>query len=121
MDAAADEIARELVHLHEDSYGRPSSNLQVAIHHDFVAVVMEFELTEAERALVDSGNGDAVRTTREEFADAITAVYEAIVERATGRRVEGFASRVALGVDPPWSADVFRLGPVAEAQEALSE
>jgi uncharacterized protein YbcI len=119
--AAAQEIARELLRVHEDSFGRTASNPAVAIHEGFIAVVMEVELSGAEQTLLRHGHGPAVRRTREEFAQAIAAVYESIVERATGRRVESFASRLALEDEPPWSADVFRLGPRLEGAEALAE
>jgi uncharacterized protein YbcI len=107
-DRIAQEIAREIASVHEDSYGRPASNLQVAIHEGFVAVIAEVELTPAEAALARAGNTEAVRTTRESFAEAIGAVYEAIVERATGRRVASFASRLALSGERPWSAELLQ-------------
>jgi uncharacterized protein YbcI len=121
LDAMEDEIARELMRVHEDAFERPASNLQVAIHEAFVAVVMEVTLTPAEEALARAGSGEVVRTTREEFAHAIRPVYEAIVERATGRRVEAFASRVAIEPELPWGADIFLLAPPAEEAEALAE
>jgi len=121
LDGAADEIAREMVRVHEDSFGRPATNPQVAIHDGFVAVVMEVQLTPAEEALARAGQVDAVRTTREEFAHAIRVIYEAIIERATGRRVEAFASRVAVEPERPWAADIFLLAPSDGGAEALTE
>ena len=110
-DWVTDEISREIARIHEDNFGLRASNPRVAVHDDFVAVVMEVELTPAEEALARSGNGAAVRTTREEFADTIRAVYEAVIERSTGRRVEAFASRVAPEHERPWTAEIFLLGP----------
>lgn len=111
--SAAEEIRREVARLYEDSFGLPPSNLQVGVHEGFVAVIAEVELTPAEAALARAGNGEAVRTTRESFAEAIAAVYEAIIERATGRRVASFASRLALDGERPWSAELFLLAPGA--------
>ena len=116
LDKIEDEIAREVMRVHEDAYGCPASGFQVAIHDTFVAVVTEVKLTPAEETLVRAGNGEAVRTTREEFAHVIRADYEEIVERATGRRVEAFASRAAIEPERPWGAEIFLLAPaVAEA------
>lgn len=109
LSSAAEKIRREVARVHEDSYGRPASNLRVVIDEGVLAVVAEVELTPAEAALARGGNAAAVRTTRESFAEAIRPVYEAIVERATGRRVEGFASRLALQAERPWSAEIFLL------------
>ena len=111
LESAAEEIVREMARAHEDSYGRPASNLRIAIADDLLTVVTEVELTPAEAALARAGHTDAVRTTRESFAEVIRPVFEAIVERATGRRVEGFASRLAGPAERPWSADVFLLAP----------
>ena len=60
-----------------------------------------------------------MRTTREEFADAIRTVYEAVVERSTGRRVEAFASRLAPEHERPWTAEIFLLGPPTVFQAAM--
>jgi uncharacterized protein YbcI len=119
LDWAAEEIAREMVRVHEDSFGRSATNLRVAIHDSFVAVVMDVELTPGESALARAGNGDAVRITREEFAHAIHVVYEAIVERAIGRRVESVTSRAAVESKRPWSVHVFLLAPPAGVEELV--
>jgi uncharacterized protein YbcI len=112
LGVAAAQIVEEIAHVHEDSYGRPPSNLRIAVAEDFFTVIAEVELTPAELALARAGKADAVRTTREAFAEAIRPVFEAIVERATGRRVEAFASRLDPVAERPWSADIFLLAPV---------
>lgn len=115
LDPVEDELIRELRRVHEDAYGRPATNMQVGIDEAFVAVVMDVELTDAEEEMVQGGNGAAVRATREEFSHAIRPVYEALVERATGRRVEGFVSRVSLEPRHPWGTEIFLLAPPADA------
>lgn len=112
MGVAAAEIVREIARVHEDSYGRPASNLRIAIAEDFLTVIADVELTPAELALAGAGKAEAVRITRESFAEAIRPVFEAIVERATGRRVEGFANRLDPAAERPWSADIFLLAPL---------
>ena len=60
--------------------------------------------------LSEAGHGDAVQATREAFQDAIAPTFKAIVERATGRRVTSFTSRMSM--EPMYSVELFRLGPV---------
>ncbi len=115
VEDAKEEIARELARVHDESYGPPALNLSVSLDDDVVAVLMDIELSPAERTLLDAGRPDAVRATREAYQEAIGEVFVAIVERATGRRVEGFASRTVLTESTPWAIEVFRLRPTAAA------
>jgi uncharacterized protein YbcI len=110
LDEVRAEIAREISRVHEEAYGAGISNVEITMAGDLVAVAMDVELSPAERTLADAGNGEAVRFTREEFQKAIEPTFRALVERATGRRVVSFASRMI--VEPPWSAEVFRLAPL---------
>jgi uncharacterized protein YbcI len=112
MQTAQVEIAREIERVHEEAYGGSLSNINVQISDDVVVIVMDVGFNLAEQTLVDAGNAASVRETREAFQDAIAPTFKAIVERATGRTVESFASRMIM--DPPWSAEVFRLAPQAE-------
>ncbi len=118
LDPVEDELVREVMRVHEEAYGRPATNLQVGIEETFVAVVMDVMLTPAEEEMVQSGHRTAVRKTREEFSHAIRPVYEALVERATGRRVEAFISRVALEPERPWGTEVFLLAPPTDPSQA---
>jgi uncharacterized protein YbcI len=108
-EAVKEEIARELVRVHEESYGDTASNVEIALHETFVAVLMDIELSRAEATLIDSGNAESVRVSREAFQLAIADTFIAIVERATGRRVASFASRAVVETGPPWAMEVFRL------------
>jgi hypothetical protein len=51
-----------------------------------------------------------VRELREQFQQAIGSTFSAAVERATGRRVIGFASHAQLD-EPRFSVEIFRLEP----------
>lgn len=112
QQTAHEEIGREIERVHDEAYGGGLSNLEVLIRDDVVVVVMDVELNRAEQTLVDAGKHEAVRTTREAFQEAIAPTFKAIVERATGRTVKSFASRMIM--EPPWSAEVFRLEPEAK-------
>lgn len=105
-----EEISRELMRVQEDTYGETECNLQVSLNETFVAVVMDLHLSIEEEALVDSGNAASVKVSRDAFQLAIATTFKAIVERATGRRVTGFASRSVIDEGPAWAMDIFRLG-----------
>jgi uncharacterized protein YbcI len=108
--AIRDEIAREVTRVHVDAYGAAVCNLNIELGERFIAVVMDIELTPAERTLVGGGHQDSVRDSREAYQMAIEPTFRAIVERASGREVEGFASRTVLEQhEPSWSAEIFRL------------
>jgi uncharacterized protein YbcI len=114
LEDARGEIAREIARVHEESYGTSAVNLDVAINERFVAIYFDIELSRAEQTLVEAGNGDSVRQTRESYQEAIGPTFSAIVERATGRRVIGFASRAVIAGDASWAVEAFRLGRSAE-------
>jgi len=121
-DAIEVEIAREIARIHEMSYGEPAWNVDVAIHQSFVAIVMDIELTHAERTLLDAGNVESVTLTREAFQTAIAPTFTAIVEHATGRRVSSFGSRTVLRDEQPWSLGVFRFdGLLIDPEGVLEE
>jgi uncharacterized protein YbcI len=107
LDAVQTEIAREVEKVHNEAYGGLVGNFKVEISADLVVVVMDVEFARYEQTLIDAGRVDSVRQTREAFQEAIAPTFTAIVERATGRRVRSFASRMVM--EPPWSVEVFRL------------
>jgi uncharacterized protein YbcI len=113
-EQVADEIAREIARVHEDSYGAAANDVEVLIKGNFVAVMMDVELTRGERTLVHAGSSDAVINSREAFQKAIAATFSAIIERATGRRVERFASRAVIDDGGAWAIEAFRLTPAVQ-------
>jgi uncharacterized protein YbcI len=114
MEAAQTEIEREIERVHEEAYGGGFSGITVHLIDDAVLIIVDVEFTRAEQTLVDAGNGESVRETREAFQSAIAPTFTAIVERATGRTVRSFASRMIVS-EPPWAAEVFRLAPASES------
>lgn len=102
-------IADELLKVHVESYGAGAERIDVHIRDDMVVAVIDVILTPAERTLLDAGEVEAVKVTRESFQQAIAPTFRAIVERATGRRVDAFLS--AMSIEPVYSIEYFRLGP----------
>ena len=105
-----EEIGREIGRVQEEAYGAAVERLQVVLAEDLITVILDVAWSRAEQTLVDAGQAEAVRQTREAFQDAIAPTFIAIVERATGRTVHSFASRMIMEAEP-WSFEVFRLEP----------
>jgi uncharacterized protein YbcI len=102
-------LSSEILKVHEESYGTGATDIQSHYFADNVLVIVDVELSRAEQTLLDAGRGEAVKNTREAFQAAIGPTFSAIVERATGRRVEMFFSW--MHVDPPTAVELFRLRP----------
>ena len=112
--AVEDQIAKELLRIHEDSYGKSAETVEVLISDDAVVVFMDgLELQRAEEFLIESGDPDSVIEVRGRYQRAIEATFRAAIERATGRRVNSFASVTKL--DPNYICEIFRLEPEGAA------
>jgi uncharacterized protein YbcI len=108
-----DEICRELLAIHADSYGRPAGGAEAHVFDDAVIVLLHgLDLLPAELFLIEQGQGQAVNTLHSQFQLAIESTFRAAVERATGRRVIGFTSQVHFD-EPRFMTEVFRLEPRA--------
>jgi uncharacterized protein YbcI len=111
-DEVADQICRDLLAIHLDSYGRPADSATAHFLDDTVVVVIDgLELLPNEQFLIDNGHPEAVSQVRTQFQKAIEPTFRAAVERATGRRVIGFVSHVQIE-EPRFMAEIFRLEPV---------
>lgn len=106
-----DQIADEILSVHESSYGVGASDVVVHLLDDAVVVLIDgLELTAGERTLIEGGEGRHVLRMRTEFQGVIEPTFTAIVERATGRRVRTFFSNTSL--EDLLSVEFFRLHPV---------
>lgn len=106
-EAVRDEIAQEILKVQEDTYGVGARAIKVDVLDDVVLVVIDVELAVSEQTLVNAGHGDAVKAAREAYQDAIASTFKAIVERATGRRVDSFVSH--MNVEALYAVEFFRL------------
>ena len=116
IDAVAAAISEELVQIHEESYGVGVHQVRTHVLDDAVLVILDVELTTAEKTLMSGGSASAVRVQREAFQAVIAPTFKAVVERATGRKVEAFASH--MSTDPVYSVELFRLAPASRYQTA---
>ncbi len=108
-ESVRDEIAREILRVHREAYGDTPRDAKVYVIDDIALVIIDAQPTVSENTLIEAGQGDAVQATREAFQDAIAPTFTAIIERATGRKVTSFSSRMC--VEPMYAIEFFRLEP----------
>lgn len=110
-----DEIRRDLMEIHRESYGRPAASAQVHLLGDTLIVLLDgLQLLPNEEFLIDNGHWEAVDNVRTQYQKAIEPTFRAAVERATGRRVIGFSSHVQIQ-EPRFMTEIFRLEPLQPA------
>jgi uncharacterized protein YbcI len=103
--------ARQLLAIHEDSYGCGATRATSHLVGDTLVVVLDgLELLPNEELMIANGKEEAVRDVRLRFQQAIEQTFRAAVERATGRRVIAFTSNTHLD-QPRFAVEIFRLEP----------
>jgi len=104
-----DEIAREVLRIYAESYGTGAERAEALVSGNWVIVVLDhLELLPNEKFLVENGKHDTVLQVRTQYQRAIQSSFSAAIERATGRKVIGFASTTSIE-EPRFMAEVFRL------------
>jgi uncharacterized protein YbcI len=98
-----------ITRLHREHYGRGATTTRVVYQRNFLIVFLEDIYTPVERTLIDAGQRDTVRQTRQAFQDAMTDRFKAAIEEVTGRKVIAFLSQVHF--DPDLAAETFILDP----------
>jgi uncharacterized protein YbcI len=105
-----DEIAREILRIHEESYGAGAGAAHAVVLDNWVMVILDdLELLPNEKFLVESGKQEAVAHVRSQYQQAIQSSFRAAIERATGREVVGYASTSSVE-GPTFAVEIFRLG-----------
>jgi uncharacterized protein YbcI len=104
-----DELAREILRIHEESYGRGAQRARTLMGKDFVVVILDdLELLPNEKFLIENGKAETVTQVRTQYQHAIRSSFSAAVERATGRTVVGFTSATSID-EPRFMAEIFKL------------
>jgi uncharacterized protein YbcI len=107
----AEGIRRDILAIQRESYGRGADRAQAFVMDDTVIVLLDgLELLPNEEFLIENGREETVTNLRYQFQQAIESTFRAAVERATGRRVVGFASHFELK-ETPFAVEIFRLEP----------
>jgi uncharacterized protein YbcI len=101
--AAGNAITR----LHRERYGRGGTTTRTVIQGDYVIVFLHDTYTPAERTLIDAGDQETVKGTRQAFQMAMTEPFSKAIEEIMGRKVIAFMSQVHF--DPDLAAETFVL------------
>jgi len=102
-------ISDGLVALLKEFYGRGPTRTKSYYEDDLVVCLLRGGFTRVEQTLLDGGRGSLVVQQRMEFQELMRERFEAVIERATGRRVIGFMS--GNQQDPNIMCEVFILAP----------
>ena len=102
-------ISEGLVALLKEYYGRGPDKAKTYVTDDLVVCLLRGGFSRVEQTLLEGGRGASVIQQRMEFQDLMRERFEAVVERATGRRVIGFMS--GNQQDPDIMCEVFILAP----------
>ncbi len=102
-------ISEQIAQIHTESYDTPVLRAVTHVLDDLVIAVLDVELSPIEKRLIEFGRGALVHELRHAVQAGEAASFKAVVERATGRRVVAYTSHTHF--NPPFVAEVFRLGP----------
>jgi uncharacterized protein YbcI len=102
-------ISDGLVALLKEFYGRGPTQAKSYYEDDLVVCVLRGGFSRVEQTLLAGGRGAIVVQQRVEFQELMRERFEAVIQRATGRRVIGFMS--GNQQDPDMMCEVFILAP----------
>jgi uncharacterized protein YbcI len=102
-------ISDGMVALLKEFYGRGPTRTKSYYEDDLVVCVLRGGFSRVEQTLLEGGRGPAVIQQRMEFQELMRERFEAVISRATGRRVIGFMS--GNQQHPDMMCEVFILAP----------
>jgi uncharacterized protein YbcI len=103
------ELARDILRIHEESYGKGARTPVAFVRGDWAIVILdELELLPNEKFLVENGDAQTVQAVRTQYQQAIQSSFRAAVERATGRTVVAFSSASNVE-EPSFVTEIFKL------------
>jgi uncharacterized protein YbcI len=102
-------ISDGMVALLKEFYGRGPTRAKSYYEDDLVVCVLRGGFSRVEQTLLEGGRGASVIQQRMEFQELMRERFEAVIERATGRRVIGFMS--GNQQHPDMMCEVFILEP----------
>ena len=105
-------VGNAITRLHRDRYGRGATTTRTIFHGNRIIVFLEDIYTPAERTLIDAGDWEQVKVTRQSFQVAMQVPFSRAVEEITGRPVIAFMSQVHR--EPDMAAEIFVLGENGE-------
>jgi uncharacterized protein YbcI len=112
-------ISDGIVALLKDFYGRGPTRAKTYYQDDLVVCLLRGGFTRVEETLRAAGRGHDVIQQRMAFQEVMEDRFQAVIERATGRRVIGFMS--GNQQQPDLLCEVFVLAPTDLLDEAAME
>jgi len=109
-------VGNAITRLHRDRYGRGATTTRTVFQGNRIIAFLEDIYTPAERTLIDAGDWEQVKVTRQSFQMAMRGPFTEAVEEITGRKVIAFMSQVHC--DPDMAAEIFVLSPNGEGLPA---
>jgi uncharacterized protein YbcI len=103
----ASAVGTAITRLHRERYGRGATTVNTIYQRDRIVTFLEDIYTPLKRTLIDAGDWEQVKTTRQSFQMAMRRPFSDAVEEITGRKVIAFMSQVHL--DPDMAAEIFVL------------
>lgn len=101
------DISTEVVRLVRQHFGKGPMQAKTIWSDDVVVTLLRGGFTQAERTLLEAGEGQVVDQARRAMQKVFEREMRSAVERITGRRVEAFLS--ANHHDPDISVEMFVL------------
>jgi uncharacterized protein YbcI len=105
--ARAREAGHAIAKLHRDRYGRGADTIRTVLGDGYLVVFLHDIYTPLERTLIEAGDWETVKETRQAFQMAMRSSFSAVVEQLMERKVLAFMSQVHL--DPDMAAEIFML------------
>src|SRR4051794_7458409 len=105
LGAMRADLARAMVGLKKEYYGRGPTAAKAWVLDNYVFVALEGGLTPNEETLLADGKVDVVRSYRLSFQESMEQVTVAAVEEILGRRVLAYHSQIVF--DPTRSFEIF--------------
>lgn len=103
------EVGDAITRLTREHYGRGATTTRTVYQRDYVIAFLEDIYTPVERTLIEAGQEEGVKETRQLFQMAMRQRFSEAVEGITGRKVIAFMSQVHF--EPDLAAEIFVLEP----------
>jgi uncharacterized protein YbcI len=112
-------LSNAMVGLHRRYFGRGATKARAyQVSDDLVLVELRDVYLTVEKTLIDRGQANAVRQTRQTFQQSMFGEFLIAVEEVTGRKVCSYVTESIIS--PEAVLEIFYLEPLAEVDERLA-
>lgn len=110
-DPVATRVSDAISRLYLDKFGKGPMRAETFIYDDLVVTLLREVYTQAERAMIEAGKQDSVRTTRMLWQHSTNLLFKAGVARVIGREVLVGISGFEL--EHNMASEIFLLAPLS--------